>query len=449
MANPLKSSTPLKPHSRAEWIASLPVSERQQCLSGLSAAEQAAALYEWRFWARGNQVAPQTVWDTWLLLAGRGFGKTRSGAEWIRERVETGGARRIAFIAPTPADARDVMIEGQSGILAVSPPWCRPEYQPSKRRIVWPNGAQATVYSGYEPDQLRGPEHDTAWCDELASWAYPNEAWDNLLLGMRLPDIRPQRCVTTTPKPIRLLRDLLKDPGTVVTSGSTYENASNLPQSFIHRIQQQYEGTSLGQQEIYAQLLDEAAGALWTRALVEKAHLEGAPPTMERIVVAIDPAAATGDDSSETGVIVAGLAKGHAYILEDVSGRVSPDTWGNRAVGAFHRLRADRILGERNNGGDMVRHTVRTVDPLVSYKDVWASKGKHTRAEPIAALYEQGKVHHVGAFPLLEDQLCTWVPGMDSPDRLDAMVWAVSELMLDPQPDAVKPISLGKPSYWT
>lgn len=424
---------------------------RQECLSGLSAAEQAQALYNWRFWARPNQVAPRGEWDTWLLMAGRGFGKTRSGAEWVRERVEQGIAHRIALVAPTPADARDVMIEGQSGILAVSPPWNRPEYQPSKRRIVWPNGAQATVYSGYEPDQLRGPEHDTAWCDELASWAYPNEAWQNLILGMRLPHTRPQRCVTTTPKPIGLLRLLLKTPGTVLTSGSTYENTANLPPSFLHTIRAQYEGTTIGEQEVYARLLDEAAGALWIRKTIEDNRVPQ-HPTLRRIVVAIDPAAATGDDSSETGIVVAGIDDRnppHAYVLRDLSGRVSPDTWATRAVGVFHELRADRILGERNNGGDMVRHTIRTADPDAAYKDVWASKGKHTRAEPIAALYEQGRVHHVGTFPTLEDQYCTWVPGMDSPDRLDAAVWALSDLLVTPTDPSVRPVSLTQRSKWT
>jgi len=338
------------------------------------------------------------------------------------------------------------MIEGESGLLAISPPWDRPTYEPSKRRVSWKNGAIATVFSGFDPDQLRGPQHDTAWCDELASWQYPRETWDNLQFGMRLGD--PRICVTTTPKPKRVLREIKDSPHTFVTTGTTYENASNLPAAFFEQIVSKYEGTTLGQQELHAALLDEMPGALLTRKIIDQYRVTTAP-AFRRVVVAIDPAATENPESSETGIICAGLAdNGHAYVVRDLSGRMSPDHWARRAVNAYHDLKGDRIIGEQNNGGDMVRNTILTVDDRVSYRAVTASKGKHTRAEPVAALYEQGKVHHVGGFPELEDQWCTWVPGETSPDRLDADVWALTELMLNVAAPNVAPRALLEPSKW-
>lgn len=388
-------------------------------------------LYEWRFWARPNQLPPENWRHVWLILAGRGFGKTRTGAETVRWLVETGQAKRIALVAPTAADARDVMVEGESGILAVSRPDFKPEYEPSKRRITWPNGAVAYTYSAEEPDRLRGPQHDFAWCDELAAWKYPDDTWDNLIFGLRLGD-NPRVVVTTTPKPIPLVRKLVNDPETVVTRGSTYENAANLPPSFLKEIRDKYEGTRLGRQEIYAEILDDVPGALWNRTMLDELRVKKAPELI-RIVVAIDPAVTSGENSDETGIIVAGKGvDGHGYVLEDLSCRMSPDGWATRAVNAYHKYEADRIVAEVNNGGDLVETTIRTVDRRIPYKAVRASKGKRTRAEPIAALYEQGKIHHVGSFPLLEDQMCNFTPdGYDgSPDRVDALVWALTELML-------------------
>jgi phage terminase large subunit-like protein len=440
-------SKTLAPSSAAEWIASQAASVRQECLNGLSDEAAAVALYDWPFWARPSQRPPAGDWRIWLLLAGRGFGKTRTGAEWIRARVDAGIARRIALVAPTPADARDVMIQGESGLLAIAPPWNRPLYEPSKRRLSWPNGTHATIYSGHEPDQLRGPQHDTAWADELASWQYVRETWDNLQFGMRLGD-DPQICVTTTPKPIKLLRELLAAPHVHVTTGTTYDNAANLPAAFFEQIVAKYEGTTLGQQELHAALLDELPGALLTRHVIEAARLSVAP-LLRRIVVAIDPAATDKPESSETGIIVAGLGdNGHGYVLQDLSGRFTPDAWARRAVTAFHTHKANKLIGEQNNGGQMVEHTVHTVDKKVAYWPVVASRGKHTRAEPIAALYEQGRIHHIGAFPDLEDQWCTWMPGLPSPDRLDACVWALSDLMLGPPPARSGPVSMERTSPW-
>ena len=293
----------------------------------------------------------------------------------------------------------------------------------------------ATTYAGDEPDQLRGPQHDGAWADEPAKWKYPTLAWDNMELGLRLgPD--PRIVATTTPRPIPLLRELIRDPMTVVTRGSTYDNLLNLAPGFIDRVLKKYEGMRLGRQELHAELLEDVPGALWTRELIEASRVPVFPSELRRIVVAVDPAVSNGEESNETGIIVAGVAaNGHGYVLEDLSGRLSPDGWARQAVRAYHHYRADRIVGEVNNGGDLIENVLRTVDPQVSYRSVHASRGKYLRAEPIAALYEQGRIHHVGQFAELEDQLCSFVPNEfnGSPDRLDAAVWALTELFLEPE----------------
>lgn len=362
-------------------------------------------------------------------MAGRGFGKTRTGAEWIRSRVETDKFGRLALVGATAADVRDIMVEGESGILAVSPPWFRPTYEPSKRRLTWPNGAMATTFSAEEPDRLRGPQHELLWADELGVWKYP-EAWHMALLGLRVGP-HPQAVVTTTPKPIKILLDLVGSKRCVVTGGSTYENADNLAPSFLEQIVSQYEGTTIGQQEIYAQLLKELPGALWRRDQIAGLRLRIAPE-LARIVVAVDPAVTSTEESSETGIIVAGLGiDRQGYVLADLSCRKSPDGWARVAVEAYRRWQADRVVAEVNNGGDLVETVVRTVDAQVSYKSVHASRGKRVRAEPVAALYEQKRIHHVGNFEALEDQMCMFTPNSStSPDRLDALVWAMTELML-------------------
>ena len=432
--------------SSASWLASLPAAERDRLLGKYTGAELERLWWDWKFWARPNQLAPDGDWLIWLLLAGRGFGKTRTGAEWIRERVKQGAARWIALIAKNPADARDVMIEGPAGILRVSPPDERPRYEPSKRRLVWKNGAQATVFSAYEPDQLRGPQHDTLWADELASWEYLRETWDMAMFGLRLGD-HPQAVVTTTPRPLTLLKEFLVRPDVRTTTGSTYENIENLAPAFFQQVVSKYEGTSLGEQELHARILEEAEGALWNRTMFLRAEKV---PTLVRVVVGVDPALSSNEESNETGIVVAGVdAKGRGYLLGDKSGRFKPDGWARRAVTAYHAQDGDRIVAEANNGGEMVSYTIHTVDPKVPVRLVHASKGKHTRAEPVAALYEQGKVFHVGTFPELEDQLCSWVPGDDSPDRLDAAVWALTDLMLTHRPAlAVSPGGLGQENPW-
>jgi len=403
----------------AGWLASLPEPARN-ILAALSPGEARALLYDWSFWARPTQLPPPGDWRVWLLLAGRGFGKTRTGAELIRARVAALTARRLALVAPTAADARNVMVEGESGLLAVSPPWDRPRYEPSKRRLTWPNG-----------------------CDELGSWRYP-EAWDMLMFGLRLVD-DPRVVVTTTPRPTKLIRALIADPTAVVTRGSTYENRANLAPAFLDQIIRKYEGTRLGRQELEAELLDDVPGALWTRGIIEAARAQAAP-TLARVVVAIDPAATSTAEADETGIIVAGKdEQGQGWVLADMSGRYPPTEWAKTAIAAYRAHRADRVVAEVNHGGEMVEATLRAIDSNVPFSAVRASRGKVTRAEPVAALYEQGRVHHVGSFPQLEDQMCDFVPtGYDdvglrsprhSPDRVDALVWSLTNLLLEPMPN--------------
>jgi phage terminase large subunit-like protein len=373
---------------------------------------------DWHTAARCEQLPPPGNWTVWLYLGGRGAGKTRAGAEAVREWIETGKCGRVALIAPTQGDARDVMVEGESGLLSV----CsreRPVYQPSRRRIEWPNGALATLYSAEEADRLRGPQHDGLWGDELAAWKGARAAWDMGMLGLRLGK-RPQAIVTTTPKPTPLLRALIKRAGqdVVVTRSTTYANRENLAGSFFTQIIRQYEGTRLGRQELNAEILDDFPGALWTRAIIDRANAPVSVPDMWRIVVAVDASGARGADDESAdgiGVVVAGKGvDGRAYVLADRSCKLSPAAWGRRACEAFH--------------------TIKTADPSVACKEVVASRGKVVRAEPISALYEQNRISHVGSLPELEDQMCLMTSdgymGDGSPDRVDALVWALSDLMI-------------------
>lgn len=427
-------------------LVNLPQEVRQAALNSLTDEQCRDLIHDWRFFARDSQVAPPdelpdgTLWQIWLILAGRGFGKTRTGAEWVREQVKA-GAKRVHLIAPTASDARDVMVEGESGLLAVC--WAgdrstsgemlgRPSYEPSKRRLTWANGAVATLFSAEEPERLRGPQAEIMWADELAAWKYLRETWDMAMFGLRLGD-RPRVCITTTPKPVSLLREIIKDKRTVVTRGSTFDNAANLARTFLQSVKDKYEGTRLGRQELHAELLEEAEGALWNRSMIEQARLKGSLPAFKRVVVAVDPAVTAKAESNLTGIVAAGLGvDGRGYVLADASGRCSPDQWARKAVEQFDSLKADRIVAEGNQGGDLVRHTIQSVRSSVPVTIVHASRGKQARAEPIAALYEQNKVSHVGTFPDLEDQMCTWEPLGDqpSPDRIDALVWALTSLML-------------------
>lgn len=417
----------LSPNEIRETVTALP----DQDIIGL--------LYDWEYWSRPEQRIPQTDWQTWLLLAGRGFGKTRTGAETVRDFVKRGKVRRIGLVGATAADVRDVMVEGPSGILAVSPPGERPVYEPSKRRLTWPNGTLATTYSADEPERLRGPEHDLVWGDEIASWRYP-EAMDNLMFGLRTG--LALRLLTTTPKPTKLIKEILEDKDTFVTRGSTYANRLNLSPKFFEKVIKKYEGTRLGRQEINAEVLEDIANALWKRAILEQCRIkkekfekEIGIERMKRIVVSIDPNVTSSETTDEAGITVQGLGPdNHGYLLEDLSISGGPKEWAQKAVNAFHKYQADNIIGEVNNGGEMVGLTVRAVEPGIPFKAVRASRGKHVRAEPIAALYEQGGIHHVGAFPILEDQYSLFsnvgYEGSHSPDRAEAAIWGFTELML-------------------
>lgn len=414
----------------AASVLALPEAQRNQFLSSLTTKEKASLNWRWPFWARQNQLPPEGDWFIWLISAGRGWGKTRVGSEWVRAKVEAGLAGRVALVGRTAADVRDVMVRGESGILACSPPEFRPLYEPSKRLLTWPSGAIATCYSADEPDLLRGPQHHIGWADEIASWTQP-EAWDMLKLGMRL-GTQPQILATTTPKPVKLIRELVeeaKKSGSVtLTKGSTYENSANLAATFIDTVVSAYEGTRLGRQEIEGELLLDTPGALWRFDWIANARVDESPE-LARVVVAIDPATTANPDSDETGIAVAGKGiDGEFYVLHAEGVRFSPQGWAKRALDLYQTYQADKVVAERNNGGEMVEHTLRTINPHAPVKTIHASRGKQVRAEPVAALYEQGKVHHVRSHAALEDQMIHFPVANNSDDQVDALVYALSEL---------------------
>jgi phage terminase large subunit-like protein len=435
--------------SLAELVAELDEVQQAEILRDLNTDQLE---WDWSFWGRPAQQEPEGLWNTWLILAGRGFGKTRAGAEWVRDnicgRTPIGRGRygRMAIIAETAHDARHVIVEGESGIMACHPPGFRPDYQPALRKLTWPNGATAMIYNATEPDQLRGPQHDSAYCDELAKWRYVEETWDQLQFGLRLGR-EPRVAITTTPRPIKTIRELLAEDRTIkpggmvaVTRGSTFDNRSNLPDAFLRNITAKHGNTRLGRQELYAEVLDDVPGALWTRTMLDKLRLGAGVryPPLQRVVVGVDPSGTSGDsdgEANEVGIVVAGRGMdGHAYVLADWTCDLSPADWGRRVIEAYKRFEADRVVAETNFGGAMVEAVLRSIDRKVSYRDVKASRGKVQRAEPIAALYEQGKVHHFGSLPELEDQLVAFTSsgyvGAGSPDRADALVWALTDLML-------------------
>jgi len=388
----------------------------------------------WEFWADPRQLPPPGDWRTWLMLAGRGFGKTRTGAEWVRSLAAADSGARIALVGATMAEVRSVMIEGESGILAsVVRDEDLPTFEVSRGRLVWRNGAQAFVHSGERPDGLRGPQFTAAWCDEIAKWSYPRECWDNLAMCMRLGEA-PRVLVTTTPRPIPLLREMMKRDDVALVRGRTTDNVQ-LPPAFIDAVKEHYGGTRLGRQELDGELIEDVAGALWSRDLLESVRVR-AVPALRRVVVAVDPPAGAKGDAC--GIVAVALGRdGKAYVLEDASvAATSPERWARAVAACAVRNGADRVVAEANNGGEMVRSVLIAADAALPVKLVHASRGKVARAEPVAALYEGGKVAHIGAFPALEDEMCGLVSGGGyegpgrSPDRADALVWGLSELML-------------------
>lgn len=394
-----------------------------------------------------HQLPPEGDWRTWVIMGGRGAGKTRAGAEWVRAQVEgarpldEGRSRRVALVGETIEQVREVMIFGDSGILACSPPDRRPVWEAGRKRLVWPNGAIATIHSAFDPEGLRGPQFDAAWVDELAKWKKAQDTWDMLQFALRLGD-KPQVCVTTTPRNVGVLKTLMKSPSTVSSHAPTEANAANLARSFLEEVRARYAGTRLGRQELDGVLLEDAEGALWTTAGIEGIRCEKAPE-LDRIVVAVDPSTTSGANSDECGIIVAGVKMAgapqdwRAYVLTDCTVQgASPAGWAQAAIAAMERFGADRLVAEVNQGGQMVAEVLRQVDPLVPYKGVHASRGKVARAEPVAALYEQGRVRHLRDLGALEDQMCRMTvqgyEGQGSPDRVDALVWALHELMIEP-----------------
>jgi len=459
--------------------------------------------HKWGFWARHNQIAPEGDWTFWLLLAGRGFGKTRTGAEWINERVQAGKAKRIALVAPTAADVRKVMVEGESGILAKAPPWNRPYFEPSKLQLTWPNGAIAQLFSAEEPERLRGPQCDTFWADELAAWKKLQETWDMLQFGFRLGD-DPRGVITTTPKPVPIVKQLVDDDRdmaetkrgkewqgkTVVTRGSTYDNKANLAEKFFATVVTKYEGTRLGRQELNAEILEDMPGALWVRSNLDANRIPVSMPMppvygpvntisgkrpmtdtatlrsvaqsivsavgedLSRIIVAVDPNTSNDEGSDEIGVTVTAKGvSGMGYVLADGSLKGSPLEWATTAILLHDAFGADRIVGEANQGGNMVEHTIKTTAKFLSMPDgdrpplrssdhvaitlVHATRGKVTRAEPVSGLYEQNRVRHLGTMKGLEDQMCLFTLDFDrnsmgySPDRVDSLVWGLTHLFLE------------------
>lgn len=419
--------------SEAEHLASAPREVREQLLSGYSPGQLRALSYDWKFWRRPSQVTPAgTDWLTWFIRAGRGFGKTRIGAEQVRT-WERAGYKRIALVGPTAGDVRDVMIEGQSGLLSCYPPRSRPHYEPSKRRITFASGAVAIAYSADEPERLRGPAHDAGWCDEPASWKRGDESWNNFSLGLRLGSL-PRSVITGTPKPLPWLRAISERPTTHNTVGNTYENVANLAAAFIAEVLDRYEDTTLGRQELHAEWLDTVEGALFVQHIIDTHRWsEGLweRERTDRVVIGVDPPGET----AECGiVVVAGprraKSNSHAVVLDDQSLAARPEAWASRVVETWRAWEADEVLVESNQGGDMVRAVVHNIDPNCPVRKLRATESKADRAEPVAALYERGRVHHHGVHALLESQLTTWVPDESkSPDRLDALVHAVNSLL--------------------
>lgn len=426
-------------NERVKALLKLEPADRIAELARMSEAQKRALRGHWRLWAHAGQLPPAGDWTTWLIMAGRGFGKSRAGAEWVREVARTTPGARIALVSASLAEARAVMVEGDSGVLAVSPARQRPRYEPSRRLLTWPNGAQATLYSAGEPESLRGPQQSHCWCDEIGKWdmagGRAEMAWDNLQLGLRLGHA-PQLLATTTPRAVPLVQRLLADPETRISRGSTMDNRANLPPAFLRMVRRAYAGSLLGRQELDGELVADIPGALWTRALLEQCRDHGPPCLFVRVVIGVDPPASAGGDAC--GIIVCALAEdGTARVLADASvERASPERWARAVAAAAAHWQADRVVAEANQGGDMVASVLRAADCALPLRLVHASRGKAARAEPVAALYEVGRVRHAGMFPKLEDQLCGLMAGGEyhgpgrSPDRADALVWALTELML-------------------
>lgn len=427
--------------SLAQQLAELPEDAQAEALEGL---DPELLLHDWTFWARPEQLEPSDdFWTIWAIVAGRGVGKTRSGSEWVRDKAKAPGTR-IALVGRTSADGRDVMVEGESGIMNICAPSEQPSYSPANRRITWPNGSIATTFSADVPDQVRGPQFHFAWCDEMAAWNHiPGvdgaTAWDNVQIATRLGD-RPRILATTTPKRLPAMQELLKREGrdVIVTRGSTLDNAGNLGESYLNFVYGLYAGTRMEQQELHGIMLDDVEGALWDDELISRSRVAGVPIGLPLKVIAVDPSVAE-QPKDECGIIVAGGTGGkvvsgrHAYILEDASVHGSPDVWAQKVVAVWEKWQCPVVV-EVNQGGALVRRMIHSLNPAIPIIEVRAHQGKAVRAEPVLLKYDQGRVHHCGYLGELESQMCSWVPfeSKKSPDRLDALVYAVIALIIDP-----------------
>ena len=415
----------------------------RRMLEALSPTELIALKHDWTFWARPDQLRPPGAWRVWVAMAGRGWGKTRVGAEDIRAEVDAGTARNIALVGATNADVRDVMVlgtEDSPGLMGVFPPHQRPLFIPSRRLLRFHNGAIARTFSAEKPSRLRGPQFDRAWADELAAWQRMRETWNNLMFGLRKGD-NPRATVTTTPRPLPLLKELLADPRTAVTRGRTKDNLANLAPSFVEDIMRRYDGTTLGRQELDGELLDDLAGALWRMSTLDAHRVTKAPSDLARVIIGVDPSVAGKDKDDEgrkrddCGIVAVGRTGSiknypQRYVLADYSLNAPPQQWAREVVRAYWIHQADMVAAEANNGGELVRMAIHQVDPRVNVKLVNAQRGKYIRAEPVGSAYERGEVHHVGVLRALEEEMVTWQPGMEppmpSPNRIDALVWAIT-----------------------
>lgn len=434
----------LLPPPKTSWkaiLAKLPPDEQDRILANLREEEIVALNQDWFLTARREQFPPShDNWFIWVLMAGRGFGKNYAGANWIINEHQFGGAKNSAIIAATSGDLRRNCVDGPSGIVQMAPPWFRPEYKPTQNKLIWPNGTETHLYTSEKPERLRGPNHDRAWGDELSYWRYAHQVWDNLMMTMRYGSDN-KFVITMTPRPIEIVRRLedrakLEDSDTIFSRGSSYENLANLSGEFAETIKR-YKGTHLERQEIFGEYTGDVDGALWSRHLLEQNRRDEVPSKLERIVVGVDPAVTGGEYADLTGIVVVGLVAGkdpHAYVLGDYSMKGSPSEWARKVAQVYHHHKATLVVAERNQGGELVSEVLKNVDAGMPIKLVHASKGKVARAEPVALLDEQHRIHHIGVLPELEDEMCAFVPGdlkaNESPDRVDARVWALTELMV-------------------
>ncbi len=466
---------PANGKSVMEQLAEAPEAVREKYIASLTPEELAHALTDWTLWGRPKQFAPPGKWQVWMNLGGRGVGKTRTGAEWAHDQAEKMPGSRGFLLGATSADVRDVMIEGESGLLETQKPHNRVRYQPSRRKVTWQNGTVAKVFMGEEPRRLRGPQHHWGWIDEWVAFKYPRDSFDQAMFGLRLKPLtkwpvevrrafRPRAHITSTPKPILELVELLKNAPvchdlrdapagsaileqfvrTVVTISTSHENRGNLDEAWYESTIKAYEGTALYDQEILARILTDVQGALWKMETIEACRIKLDPSTMQapvlpdmnRMIIAVDPAVTSGKHANETGIVACGRARiagiQHGYVLGDYSGRYTPLQWAEKAIWAYKTHKADRIVAEKNQGGELVKSNIHSVDASIPVKLVTATRGKVPRAEPVAGKYEQRQIHHVGTYAAMESQMTTWTPdtGLDSPDRLDALVWGMTELLL-------------------